>query len=165
MIPLARIPDHFSKHGVKLALVEFLRLQHYCLPRHNLCHRAGAGSQQRWSSFRHRSYLGFCCRRLMATLQVQTVSLAQTALRLYPRRRAICAALRPAAQSFLSSATSSASQPMGDAIHRLLTTGWSTPGLPGESIPAWHSRGCSQPLISSAGHLTSTEIPKRTVQR
>ena len=31
--------------------------------------------------------------------------------------------------------------------------------------PAWHSRGCSQPLISSAGHLTLTEIPKRTVQR
>ena len=85
--------------------------------------------------------------------------------RIYPRRRAICAALRPAAQSFLSNATSSASQPMGDAIQRLLTTGWSTPGLPGESIPAWHSRGCTQPLISSAGHLTLTEIPKRTVQR
>jgi hypothetical protein len=42
------------------------------------------------------------------------VSLAQTALRLYPRRRAICAPLCPTAQSFLSSATSSASQLMGD---------------------------------------------------
>src|ERR1700722_6144132 len=37
-------------------------------------------------------------------------NLAQTALRLQPRRRAICAALSPMAQSFLSSATSSASQ-------------------------------------------------------
>jgi hypothetical protein len=33
------------------------------------------------------------------------------------------------------------------------------------TIPARHSRGCNQPLISSAGHLTLTEIPKRTVQR
>jgi hypothetical protein len=35
------------------------------------------------------------------------------ALRLWPRRLAICAALRPLAQSFLRSATSSASQLMG----------------------------------------------------
>ena len=44
-LPLARIPDRFSYHGVKLALGEFLRLQHCCLPGHNLCHWAGAGSQ------------------------------------------------------------------------------------------------------------------------
>src|SRR5258705_12410508 len=47
--------------------------------------------------------------------RLKRVSLAQTALRLHPRRRAICAALCPTAQSFLSSATSSVSQPMGDA--------------------------------------------------
>src|ERR1019366_3468743 len=87
-------------HIIQELFGQTLRLQHYCLPRHNLCHRAGAGSQQRWSSFRHWPYLGFCCWRLMGTLQVQTVSLAQTALRLHPRRRAICAALRPAAPEF-----------------------------------------------------------------
>ena len=72
VIPLARIPDRFSQHSVKLALGVFLRPQHYCLPRHQPRRRTGAGSQQRWSSFRHRPYLGFCCWRLMATLQVQT---------------------------------------------------------------------------------------------
>jgi DNA-binding transcriptional LysR family regulator len=51
------------------------------------------------------------------------VSLPQTALRLHPRRRAICAALCPTAQGFLRSATSFASQLMGDTIRRLPTTG------------------------------------------
>src|SRR5258706_5161169 len=52
--PLARIPDRFSWHGVKLTLAEFLRLPPYCLPRHLLCHRAGTGGQQRRPSLRHR---------------------------------------------------------------------------------------------------------------
>src|ERR1700694_1628398 len=67
--------------------------------------------------------LGFAVGGLWRRFRSKRVSLAQTALRLYPRRRANCAALRPAAQSFLSSATSSASQPIGDAIQRLPTTG------------------------------------------
>ena len=70
--PLARIPDRFSQHGVELTLCEFLRLPYYCLPRHHLCHRAGTGSQQHRSSLRRGPYLGFCCWRLMTTLQVQT---------------------------------------------------------------------------------------------
>src|ERR1700682_5389184 len=70
--PLARIPDRFSQHGVKLALAEFLRLPPYCLPRHLLCHRAGTGGQQRRPSPRERPYLGFCCWRLLSTLQAQT---------------------------------------------------------------------------------------------
>jgi hypothetical protein len=44
--PLARIPDRFSKHGVKLALGEFLRLRHCWLARgHHLIHRAGTSGQ------------------------------------------------------------------------------------------------------------------------
>jgi hypothetical protein len=66
--------------------------------------------------------VGFAVGGLCPRFRSKRISLAQTALRLYPRRRAICAALRPAAQSFLSSATSSASQPIGDTIHRLSTT-------------------------------------------
>src|SRR5258708_19351209 len=59
--PLARIPDRFSQHGVKLALVEFLRLSHYWLARgHYPIHRAGTGRQQCWLSLRRRPYLGFC---------------------------------------------------------------------------------------------------------
>src|SRR5262252_1604768 len=46
----------------------------------------------------------------------------QTALRLHPRRRAICAALCPWTQSFLSSATSFASQLMGDIVRQLPST-------------------------------------------
>ena len=69
--PLARIPDRFSQHGVKLALAEFLRLLPYCLPRYLLCHRAGTGGQQRRPSLRHRPYPGFCCWRLVTTLQAQ----------------------------------------------------------------------------------------------
>jgi len=56
--------------------------------------------------------LGFAVGGLWPRFRSKRVSFAQTALRLYPRRRAICAALRPAAQSFLSSARSSASQPI-----------------------------------------------------
>ncbi|MDA9527538.1 hypothetical protein ACM42_03625 [Bradyrhizobium sp. CCBAU 25338] len=44
------------------------------------------------------------------------VSMPQTALRLHPRRRAICAALCPANQSLLRSAMSFASQLMRDII-------------------------------------------------
>jgi hypothetical protein len=73
--PLARIPDRFSEHGVKLALGEFLRLPHYCLPRHHLCHRAGTGSQQRRPSLRHRPYLGVCCWRLVPALQAHAQQL------------------------------------------------------------------------------------------
>jgi hypothetical protein len=70
--PLARIPDRFSQHGVKLGLAEFLRLPPYCLPRHLLRHRAGTGGQQRRPSLRDRPYLGFCCWRLVTALQAQT---------------------------------------------------------------------------------------------
>jgi hypothetical protein len=75
MSRLARIPDRFSQHGIKLALGEFPRPLHYCLPRHHLCRWVGTGSQQRRSSLRHRPYLGFCCWRLVTTLQVQTSQL------------------------------------------------------------------------------------------
>ena len=44
--------------------------------------------------------LGFAVGGLWPRFRSKRVSLAQTALRLYPRRRAICAALRPAAQNF-----------------------------------------------------------------
>jgi hypothetical protein len=44
--------------------------------------------------------LGFAVSGLWRRFRSKRVSLAQTALRLYPRRRAICAALCPAAQSF-----------------------------------------------------------------
>src|SRR5258708_20595494 len=50
--------------------------------------------------------LGFAVGGLCPRFRPKRVSLAQTALRLHPRRRAICAALCPTAQSFLSSATS-----------------------------------------------------------
>ena len=57
--------------------------------------------------------LGFAVGTLWPRFRSKRVSLAQIALRLYPRRRAICAALCPTDQSFLSSATSSASQLIG----------------------------------------------------
>jgi Bacterial regulatory helix-turn-helix protein, lysR family len=66
--------------------------------------------------------LGLAVGDLRQRFRSRRVSLAQTALPVYPRRLAICAALRPAAQSLSSSATSSASQPIGDAIRRLPTT-------------------------------------------
>src|SRR5208283_4279494 len=120
MIPLARIPDCFSQHGVKLALGEVLWLQHHCLPRHN--HRGGAANHA-GLRFGTGLIFGFAVGGLWPRFRSKRVSLAQTALRLYPRRRAICAALRPAAQSSLSNATSSVSHPMGDTIRRLPTTG------------------------------------------
>src|SRR5207253_10854660 len=58
--------------------------------------------------------LGFAVGTLWLRFRSKRVSLAQTALRLYPRRRAICAALCPTDQSFLSSVTSFVSQLMGD---------------------------------------------------
>src|SRR5882724_8306089 len=69
---LARIPDRFSQHGVKLALAEFLGLLRYCLLRNLLCRRAGTGGQQRRRSLRHRPYPGFCRWRLVTTLQAQS---------------------------------------------------------------------------------------------
>jgi hypothetical protein len=54
--------------------------------------------------------LGLAVGDLWRRFRSRRVSLAQTTLPVYPRRLAICAALRPAAQSFSSSATSSASQ-------------------------------------------------------
>jgi hypothetical protein len=69
---LARIPDRFSQHRVKLALAEFLRVPPSGLPRHLLCHRARTGDQQRRPSLRHRPYLGICRGRLVTTLQAQT---------------------------------------------------------------------------------------------
>ena len=69
---LARIPDRFSQHGVKLALAEFLGLLPHCLPRYLLCRRAGTGGQQRRASLRHRPYPGLCCWRLVTTLQAQS---------------------------------------------------------------------------------------------
>ena len=59
--------------------------------------------------------LGFAVGGLRPRLRPKRVNLAQTALRLWPRRPAICAALCPEVQSFLSSAKSSAAQFMGDA--------------------------------------------------
>ncbi len=58
--------------------------------------------------------LGFAVGGLCPRFKPMRSNLAHTALRLCPRRLAICAALRPTAQSFFSSATSSASQLMGD---------------------------------------------------
>src|SRR5712675_3098061 len=82
--------------------------------------------------------LGFAVGCLWLRFRSKRVSLAQTALRLYPRRRAICAALRPTAQSFLSSATSSASQLMGDvytpiADNRLVDSRAGEPKAPGNA--------------------------------
>src|SRR5712671_3378563 len=66
---------------------------------------------------------GFAVGGLCPRFRPKRVSLAQTALRLNPRRCAICAALCPTAQSFLSSATSFVSQLMEHTIRRLPTTG------------------------------------------
>ena len=60
--------------------------------------------------------LGFAVGNLCPRFSPKRVSLPQTALRLHPRRRAICAALIPVAQSCSSSATSFVSQPMSDTI-------------------------------------------------
>ena len=111
-----RAAIHRSARRSIRAALEYLVVSCPALRRANQCARGvGQARHNVWDSNRPRArYCGFS--------------------KIYPRRRAICPALRPAAQSFLSSATSSASQPMGDAIHRLLTTGWSTPGLPGESM-------------------------------
>jgi hypothetical protein len=72
---LARIPDRFSEHRVKLALGEFLGLPHARFPRHHLCRRAGTGSQQRRPWLRHRPYPGFRRWRLVTALQAQASQL------------------------------------------------------------------------------------------
>jgi len=63
--------------------------------------------------------LGFEVGGLCPRFNPRRSNLAQTALRLWLRRRAISAALSPVAQSFLSSATSSASQLIADIIRLL----------------------------------------------
>ena len=72
-VGLARVSDSVSQHSVKLALAEFLGLSSNCLPGHLLCLRVGTGGQQRRPSLRDRHYLGFCCWRLVTTLQAQTI--------------------------------------------------------------------------------------------
>ena len=64
--------------------------------------------------FRTGTILGFAVGSLRPRLMPKRFSLPQTALRLCPRRLAICAALCPEAQSFLSNAKSSAPQFMKD---------------------------------------------------
>ena len=71
-VGLARVSNSVSQHSVKLALAEFLGLSSNCLPGHLLCLRVGTGGQQRRPSLRDRHYLGFCCWRLVTTLQAQT---------------------------------------------------------------------------------------------
>lgn len=66
--------------------------------------------------------LGLAVGGLWPRFKPKRVSIPQTELRLYPRRRAICAALCPAAHSLLSNATSFASQPMRD-----YSADWPTP--------------------------------------
>jgi hypothetical protein len=123
MISLARIPDCFSQHGVKLALGDsfgccttVFRDTIFSTGREQAANSAGL-------RFGTGLILGFAVGGLWPRFRSKRVSLAQTALRLYPRRRAIFAALRPAAQSPLSSARSSASQPIAHAIRRLPTVG------------------------------------------
>ena len=73
LISLARIPDRFSQHGVKLALGELLRLP--CLlacARHLLIHRAAQAANNAGLGFGTDTYLGFCCWRLVTALQAQT---------------------------------------------------------------------------------------------
>ena len=79
--------------------------------------------------------------------------MAQTALRLYPRRRAICAALRPTAQSFLSSATSSASQLMGDIY------------TPTPDCRLVYSRAGEPKAARNAGRATATHSGSLRAQR
>jgi hypothetical protein len=67
--------------------------------------------------------LGFAVGGLCPRFKPMRSNLAHTALRLWPSRVTICAALLPLAQSFFSSATSSASQLMQMLIHRLRTRG------------------------------------------
>ena len=43
-----------SQHGVKPALGKFLRLPHYCLARHNLCHRGAQAASNASRYFRRR---------------------------------------------------------------------------------------------------------------
>jgi hypothetical protein len=71
--PLARIPDRFGKHGVKLALGEFLGLRHCRLARgRHLIHRTGTSGQLHWSSPPHRHDLWVGSRWLATALQAQT---------------------------------------------------------------------------------------------
>src|SRR5260370_32116709 len=89
-------------------------------------------------------------------------NLAQTALRLYPRRCAICAALCPAVQSFFSVARSSASQLMADtytplADYRLVGRACvvhAAPAINNFVVHAIHIRG--ELLV---GELQSSEQP------
>jgi hypothetical protein len=71
--PLARIPDRFGEHGVKLALGEFLGLRHCWLARgHHLIRRAGTSGQSHWSLLRHRHDFWVSSRWLVTALQAQT---------------------------------------------------------------------------------------------
>jgi hypothetical protein len=71
--------------------------------------------------------LGFAVGGLRPRFRPKRVSLAQTALRLWPRRPAICAALCPEAQSSLSSAKSSAAQFMGGTYTLIAARGLVVP--------------------------------------
>src|SRR3954470_12144819 len=75
--------------------------------------------------------LGLAVGGLWPRFKPERVNIPQTALRLHPRRRAICAALCPADQSLLSSATSFASQPIRD-----YSADWPTLASPSRS---WES--------------------------
>ena len=121
--PLAGIPDRFSQHGVKLALAQFLGLPPHCLARHFFSTGRAQAANNAGSRLGTGLILGFDVGGLRPRFRSRRVSLPQTALRLHPRRRAICAALCPIDQSSLSSATSFASQLMEGTIRRLSATG------------------------------------------
>lgn len=71
--PLTSVSDRLSQNGVKLPLAEFLGLLPLCCTqRHLLWDWTGAGCRRRRLQFRGRPYLGPCCGRLVAALQVQT---------------------------------------------------------------------------------------------
>jgi hypothetical protein len=133
----AGIPDRICQHGVELVLGEFRGLTRALLAdrlarRHDPVYRAGAGCHGCLSSrclssrclslrcmglrclrsLRRRHDLGAGGWRLAAALLAMRFNLALTALRLKPSRLAIWPALWPSVQSFLSSATSFASQLM-----------------------------------------------------
>jgi hypothetical protein len=71
-VGLARVSNSVSQHSVKLPLAEFLGLSSNYLAGH-LRLRMGTGGQQRRPSLRDRHYSGFCCWRLVTTLQAQTI--------------------------------------------------------------------------------------------
>jgi hypothetical protein len=105
-----RVSNGLSQHCIQLRLCEFLRRPHYWLARrHNLMNPASTGRQKRGHSLGRRHDLRLCGRRPVPGFKPMRSNLAHTALRLCPRRRAICPALWPLAQSFLRSATLAAS--------------------------------------------------------